>query len=104
MSAKKTSGCAGSCGTAECHHRAGCEPVRFGHGGGYYFTKLNFSGTVIGTTSTITLPAGSAPNFVATTEANKAYVLSASVCESGNLNRCPFSSPPLTQQKTALRR
>ena len=37
-------------------------------------TKLNFSGTVIGTTSTITLPAGSAPNFVATTEANKAYV------------------------------
>ena len=37
-------------------------------------TKLSFSGTVISTTSTITLPAGSAPNFVATTEANKAYV------------------------------
>jgi DNA-binding beta-propeller fold protein YncE len=28
-------------------------------------TKLNFSSTVIGSTSTITLPAGSAPNFVA---------------------------------------
>lgn len=37
-------------------------------------TKLSFSGTVIGTTSTITLPADSAPNFVATTEANRAYV------------------------------
>jgi DNA-binding beta-propeller fold protein YncE len=28
-------------------------------------TKLNFSGTVIGSTSTVTLPTGSAPNFVA---------------------------------------
>jgi len=37
-------------------------------------TRLNFSGISIGSTSTITLPAGSAPNFVATTEANKAYV------------------------------
>jgi DNA-binding beta-propeller fold protein YncE len=37
-------------------------------------TRLNFSGTVIGSISTITLPAGSAPNFVATTEANRAYV------------------------------
>lgn len=38
-------------------------------------TRLNFSGTTIATTSTITLPAGSAPNFVATTEASQAYVL-----------------------------
>ena len=37
-------------------------------------TKLTFSGVGIGTTSTITLPAGSAPNFVATTEASEAYV------------------------------
>lgn len=47
-------------------------------------TKLSFSGTVIGSTSTITLPLSydasgnlttAAPNFVATTEANQAYVL-----------------------------
>src|ERR1035438_2357170 len=37
-------------------------------------TELNFSGTIIGSTTTITLPAGSVPNFVATTEANRAYV------------------------------
>jgi len=38
-------------------------------------TKLDFSGTVIGATSTISLPANSAPNFVATTEGSQAYVL-----------------------------
>ena len=38
-------------------------------------TKLNFSGTVIFSTNTISLPANSAPNFVATTETNQAYVL-----------------------------
>jgi len=38
-------------------------------------TKLNFSSTVIGSTNTISLPPNSAPNFVATTEANQAYVL-----------------------------
>src|SRR5208282_3500270 len=38
-------------------------------------TKLNYAGTVISTTSTISLPANSAPNFVATTEANQAYVI-----------------------------
>ena len=37
-------------------------------------TKLNFSSTVIGSTNTISLPPNSAPNFVATTEANQAYV------------------------------
>lgn len=38
-------------------------------------TKLNFSGTVIGNTNTISLPPNSAPNFVATTESSQAYVL-----------------------------
>jgi DNA-binding beta-propeller fold protein YncE len=38
-------------------------------------TKLDFSGTVIGSTSTISLPLNSAPNFVATTEGSQAYVL-----------------------------
>jgi DNA-binding beta-propeller fold protein YncE len=38
-------------------------------------SKLNYSGTVISSTSTITLPASSAANFVATTEAAQAYVL-----------------------------
>lgn len=46
-------------------------------------TKLNFSGVGIGTTNTISLPTSydnsgpttSAPNFVATTESNQAYVL-----------------------------
>jgi DNA-binding beta-propeller fold protein YncE len=38
-------------------------------------TKLNFSGTVISSTSTISLPENSAPNFVATTESSQAYVL-----------------------------
>ena len=38
-------------------------------------TKLNFSGTVISSTSTISLPENSAPNFVATTESGQAYVL-----------------------------
>jgi DNA-binding beta-propeller fold protein YncE len=37
-------------------------------------TKVTFSGTSISSTSTITLPTGSKPNFVATTEANQAYV------------------------------
>jgi DNA-binding beta-propeller fold protein YncE len=37
-------------------------------------TKLTFSGTSISTASAITLPTGSAPNFVATTEASQAYV------------------------------
>src|ERR1035438_3920623 len=38
-------------------------------------TKLNFFGITISTTNTISMPANSAPNFVATTEANQAYVL-----------------------------
>jgi len=38
-------------------------------------TKLNFSGTVIGSTTTISLPPSSAANFVATTESSQAYVL-----------------------------
>jgi DNA-binding beta-propeller fold protein YncE len=38
-------------------------------------TKLTYSGTVISTTSTITLPASSAASFVATTESSQAYVL-----------------------------
>ncbi len=38
-------------------------------------TKLNFSGTVIGSTTTITLPPYSEANFVATTESSQAYVL-----------------------------
>jgi DNA-binding beta-propeller fold protein YncE len=38
-------------------------------------TKLNFSGTVISSTSAITLPAYSEANFVATTESSQAYVL-----------------------------
>jgi len=37
-------------------------------------TKLNFSNTSIGSTSTISMPPDSAPNFVATTEASEAYV------------------------------
>jgi hypothetical protein len=38
-------------------------------------TKLGFSGTTISSTATISLPPNSVPNFVATTEANQAYVL-----------------------------
>jgi DNA-binding beta-propeller fold protein YncE len=38
-------------------------------------TRLNFSSTTISTTATISLPANSAPNFVATTEQSEAYVL-----------------------------
>src|SRR5258708_39482038 len=38
-------------------------------------TKLNFSGTVIASTTTISLPPSSAANFVATTEAIQAYLL-----------------------------
>ncbi len=38
-------------------------------------TKLIFNGTTIFSTSTISLPANSAPNFVATTESSQAYVL-----------------------------
>jgi hypothetical protein len=37
-------------------------------------TKLNFSGTSIASTSTISMPPNSAPNFVATTETTEAYV------------------------------
>jgi len=37
-------------------------------------TRLQFGGTTIINTSTLTLPANSAANFVATTEANQAYV------------------------------
>ncbi len=37
-------------------------------------TKLNFSGTTIASTSTITLPPNSAPDFVTTTESSRAYV------------------------------
>jgi DNA-binding beta-propeller fold protein YncE len=38
-------------------------------------TKLNFGGVAVASTSTISLPANSAPNFVATTESSQAYVL-----------------------------
>ncbi|MGA9862837.1 MAG: hypothetical protein WBQ19_12045 [Terriglobales bacterium] len=38
-------------------------------------TKLNFIGTVVFSTNTISLPTSSAPNFVATTESSQAYVL-----------------------------
>jgi hypothetical protein len=38
-------------------------------------TKLNFSGTTISSTTTISLPPNSAPNFVTTTESTQAYVL-----------------------------
>jgi DNA-binding beta-propeller fold protein YncE len=38
-------------------------------------TKVSFLGTTISTTTTITLPPDSAPNFVATTESATAYVL-----------------------------
>jgi DNA-binding beta-propeller fold protein YncE len=38
-------------------------------------TKLSYSNTVISSTATISLPASSAANFVATTESNQAYVL-----------------------------
>jgi DNA-binding beta-propeller fold protein YncE len=38
-------------------------------------TKLNFFGITIGSTNTISMPPNSAPNFLATTEANQAYVL-----------------------------
>jgi hypothetical protein len=37
-------------------------------------TKLSFNSVIIGSTATITLPPNSAPNFVATTESNQAYV------------------------------
>jgi hypothetical protein len=37
-------------------------------------TKLNFSNTAIASTSTISMPTNSAPNFVATTETGEAYV------------------------------
>src|SRR5277367_4209235 len=37
-------------------------------------TKLSFNGTTIIGTTTISLPANSAPNFVATTELSQAYV------------------------------
>jgi DNA-binding beta-propeller fold protein YncE len=38
-------------------------------------TKLSFSGTTISSSTTISLPPNSAPNFVATTESSQAYVL-----------------------------
>jgi len=37
-------------------------------------SKLNFSGTTISSTNTISMPPNSAPNFVATTESSQAYV------------------------------
>jgi DNA-binding beta-propeller fold protein YncE len=37
-------------------------------------TKLNFNGTIISSATTISLPANSGPNFVATTESSHAYV------------------------------
>jgi DNA-binding beta-propeller fold protein YncE len=37
-------------------------------------TKLTYSGTSIGSTSTISLPTGSVPNFAATTETSQVYV------------------------------
>src|SRR5450755_531538 len=49
-------------------------------------TKLNFFGITIGSTNTISLPANSAPNFVATTESNQAYVLLPGLPAVGVLN------------------
>ena len=49
-------------------------------------TKLSFQGTVIGSTSTISLPPNSAPNFVATTESTQAYVLLPALTEVGVIN------------------
>jgi DNA-binding beta-propeller fold protein YncE len=49
-------------------------------------TKLNFSSTVIGSTNTISLPANSAPNFVATTEGSQAYVLLPNLTSVGVVN------------------
>jgi DNA-binding beta-propeller fold protein YncE len=49
-------------------------------------TKLSFQGTVIGSTSTISLPPNSAPNFIATTESTQAYVLLPALTEVGVIN------------------
>ncbi len=49
-------------------------------------TKLNYRGTVISGTNTITLPANSAPNFVATTESSQAYVLLPNLASVGVLD------------------
>jgi DNA-binding beta-propeller fold protein YncE len=49
-------------------------------------TRLNFNGTVIGSTNTISLPPNSAPNFVATTEASQAYVLLPNLTSVGVIN------------------
>src|SRR5271167_1674997 len=49
-------------------------------------TKLNFNGTTIGSANTISLPANSAPNFVATTESSQAYVLLPNLTEVGVIN------------------
>jgi DNA-binding beta-propeller fold protein YncE len=49
-------------------------------------TKLNFNNTTIGSANTISLPANSAPNFVATTESTQAYVLLSNLTEVGVIN------------------
>src|ERR1022692_548389 len=49
-------------------------------------TKLNFSSTSIFSTNTISLPANSAPNFLATTESSQAYVLLSGLPAVGVLN------------------
>jgi DNA-binding beta-propeller fold protein YncE len=49
-------------------------------------TKLNYRGTVISSTNTISMPANSAPNFVATTESSQAYVLLPNLASVGVLN------------------
>ena len=49
-------------------------------------TKLNFSSPVISSTNTISLPANSAPNFVATTEGSQAYVLLPNLTSVGVVN------------------
>ena len=49
-------------------------------------TKLNFFGTTINSTDTISLPPDSAPNFIATTESGRAYVLLPSLTAVGVVN------------------
>ncbi|MFY9845172.1 MAG: hypothetical protein WA718_02890 [Terriglobales bacterium] len=49
-------------------------------------TKLSFNGTTITSTATISLPANSAPNFVATTEVSQAYVSLPNLASIGVVN------------------
>jgi DNA-binding beta-propeller fold protein YncE len=71
-------------------------------------TKLTFSNTVISGTTAIGLPAGSAPNFVATTESSEAYVLLPNLASVGVINTLsnqltytlPVGSNPVAMAET----